>query len=161
LKEGVGFPRGSRGCLRSRSWEQNLDQRDSSEAEDLSFLLTHAAVAVSLGPNFVRITCNARSPTASNSKPISVGLSTLSVCCSMVGKLELRRRKSVCFAPPKLAQTDSSRCCRSLFVCSCDRVKTLLKGHPTSVARLVNKTNHTNLSFFSFLFSFLFFFVNF
>jgi hypothetical protein len=73
LKEGVGFPRGSRGSLRSRSWKQNIDQRESSEAEDLSLLLTQAALAESLGPNFDRIVCRTRSSTSS--RPISFFLS--------------------------------------------------------------------------------------
>ena len=67
LKEGVGFPRGSMGSLRSSSWEQNLDQRMSAEAEDLSLLLTQAAMAVSLGVKLDRIVCRTRSPTASKS----------------------------------------------------------------------------------------------
>jgi hypothetical protein len=101
LKVGVGFPRGSRGRLRSRSWEQKLDQRESSEAEDLSLLLTQAALAVSLGHKLDRITRKAKSPSASNSKPIS-----LTFTCS-----SLRRRKSVC-----LPQSDTSRPSRSLFL---------------------------------------------
>ena len=67
LKEGVGFPRGSMGSLRSSSWEQNLDQRMSAEAEDLSLLLRQAAMAVSLGVKLDRIVCRTRSPTASKS----------------------------------------------------------------------------------------------
>ena len=69
LKEGVAFPKGSRGSLRSRSWEQNIDQRESSEAKDLNLLLRQAALAESLGPNFVRIVCRTRSSSAS--RPIS------------------------------------------------------------------------------------------
>ena len=78
LKEGVGFPRGSMGSLRSSSWEQNLDQRMSAEAEDLSLLLTQAAMAVSLGVKLDRIVCRTRSPIAS--KSISFFLSLLSLC---------------------------------------------------------------------------------
>jgi hypothetical protein len=69
LKEGVAFPKGSRGSLRSRSWEQNIDQRESSEAKDLNLLLRQAALAESLGPNFLRIVCRTRSSSAS--RPIS------------------------------------------------------------------------------------------
>lgn len=77
LKEGVRFPRGSMGSLRSSSWKQNLDQRISSEAEDLSLLLTQAAMAVSLGVKLDIIVCRTRSPTAS--KSISFFLSLLSI----------------------------------------------------------------------------------
>lgn len=68
LKEGAGFPRGSRGEARSRSSEQNLDQRDSSEAAALNLLLRHATLAVSFGPSPDSITFKAKSPTIS--KPI-------------------------------------------------------------------------------------------
>lgn len=75
----MGFPRGSRGEERSSSSAQNLDQRESSAAQSWNLLFKQPATAVSVGPNFDRISWISRAPTLS--KPIS----TLSLCQSSLG----------------------------------------------------------------------------
>lgn len=71
----MGLPRGSMGWERPSSSAQKRDQRVSSEADDLNFLLTQEDLAVSSGSNLLRIKFRAKSPTDSKA------IFSLIVCC--------------------------------------------------------------------------------
>ena len=94
LKEGAGFPRGSIGAERPRSWEQWLSQRDSSDAETLSFLLTQDTATVSLASNLDIIALIAKSPKSSNL--ISMALSISSFSLYFLALVCLVRKLVVC-----------------------------------------------------------------